>query len=52
MYFKVYPDFGHPDGVGAHPWFVIRNNQLFPGFGHRDGVGARPWFSIRPSPGD
>jgi hypothetical protein len=44
---KIYPDFGHPDGIGARPWFMVRGNQLFPDFGHPDGTGARPWFSIR-----
>jgi hypothetical protein len=44
---KVYPDFGHPDGIGAKPWYRMQGNQLFPDFGHPDGIGARPWFSIR-----
>ncbi len=44
---KLYPDFGHPDGIGARPWFTIRGNQAYPDFGHPDGIGARPWFSMR-----
>jgi len=46
---KAYPDFGHPNGIDARPWYTIRGNQLFPDFGHPDGIGARPWFSIRGS---
>jgi hypothetical protein len=44
---RLYPDFGHPDGMSARPWFTIRNNQLYSDFGHPDGMSARPWFSMR-----
>jgi hypothetical protein len=44
---RAYPDFGHPGGIDARPWFSIRENKLYPDFGHPDGIGARPWFSIR-----
>jgi hypothetical protein len=43
----MYPDFGHPEGGGARPWFSIQGNQLYPDFGHPEGRGARPWFSLR-----
>ena len=44
---KVYPDFGHPKGLQAAPWYDIRGEKLYPDFGHPDGIGAAPWFSIR-----
>ena len=42
----LYPDFGHPEGIGAKPWFTIRDDELYPAFGHPDGIGAQPWFRI------
>jgi len=37
---KLYPDFGHPNGMGAAPCYFIRNNKLYPDFGHPSGIGA------------
>jgi hypothetical protein len=39
--------FGHPEGIGAQPWFTIRGDKLYPAFGHPEGIGAQPWFTIR-----
>lgn len=44
---KLFTDFGHPNGIGAAPWFSIRGDKLYPDFGHPGGIGAIPWFSIR-----
>jgi hypothetical protein len=44
---NVYPDFGHPKGIQAAPWFSIRSGKMYPDFGHPNGIGAAPWFSIR-----
>ena len=44
---KLYPDFGHPEGIGARPWFTIRGDKLYPAFGHPEGIRALPWFKIR-----
>ena len=35
---KLYPDFGHPKGIGARPWFTIRGDKLYPAFGHPEGI--------------
>ena len=43
---KVYPDFGHQDGLGVSPWFSIRGNQLYPDLGHPDGLGASSTLSL------
>jgi len=42
----LYPDFGHPEGIGAKPWFTIRDDELYPAFGHPDGIGAQPRYRI------
>ena len=39
---KVYPDFGHPNGIQASPWFRMQNEKLYPDFGHPEGLGASP----------
>jgi hypothetical protein len=44
---KLYPDFGHPNGIGATPWFRIKDNKLYPDFGHPGGISPLPWFQIR-----
>ena len=47
---NLYPAFGHPEGIGAQPWFTIRGDQLYPAFGHPKGItSAQPWYST-PSP--
>ena len=43
----LFPHFGHPEGVGARPWFNILEGELFPAFGHPKGIGSQPWFSIQ-----
>ena len=42
----LYPDYGHPDGIDARPWFSIRGDSVYPDYGHPDGTDARPWFRI------
>ncbi len=44
---KAYPDFGHPEGIGASPWFKIRGDKLYPDFGHPKGIDPSPWFKLR-----
>ena len=43
---KLYPDYGHPDGMGASPWFRISGSNVYPDYGHPDGMGASPWYRI------
>lgn len=44
---KVFPDCGHPEEIGAQPWFYIRNGKFYTDFGHPQGIGSRPWFFIQ-----
>jgi hypothetical protein len=44
---RAYPDFGHPEGIDARPWYRLQGNQWFPDFGHPEGIDAPPWFSMR-----
>ncbi|MCH8029573.1 MAG: hypothetical protein IH874_06540 [Candidatus Dadabacteria bacterium] len=44
---KVYPDFGHPEGIQATPWFKMKDDKLFPDFGHPDGISSVPWYKIK-----
>jgi hypothetical protein len=43
---RLYPAFGHPEGIGAQPWFTIQDDKLYPAFGHPDGIGAQPWIQF------
>jgi hypothetical protein len=44
---RLYPDFGHPNGIGMAPWFSIQDGKLYPEVGHPNGKGTSPWFVIR-----
>ena len=43
---RVYPDYGHPQGIGSTPWFRISGAKLLPDYGHPQGIGSTPWFRI------
>ncbi len=42
-----YPDFGHAQGIGAAPWFSIRDGKVYPDFGHPSPGRGVPWFKMR-----
>jgi hypothetical protein len=41
-----YPEYGHPKGLSATPWFSIQGNEVYPAYGHPDGQSATPWYRI------
>ena len=47
---NVYPAYGHPEGIGAAPWFTIRGDNLSPAYGHPEGIGAAPCYRIEGLP--
>ncbi|NIO09140.1 MAG: hypothetical protein GTO40_14460, partial [Deltaproteobacteria bacterium] len=43
---KVYPDYGHAEGVGIVPWYRLEEGKFYPDYGHPQGEQSKSWFML------